>query len=172
MDPAELRRMNFIQPNEFPFETETGLTYDSGDYEAALDKALAMAGYAELRKEQSRLRGEGRYLGVGMSERTWSCAGWDRRRRCRGGGGRWERCGWSGTGKVTVLTGVSPHGQGAETSFAQIAAERMGVGMDDVTVIHGDTAQGVGGDRDVREPVAGGGGHGDGDVAGQGGGRR
>ena len=140
MDPAELRRMNFIQPNEFPFETETGLTYDSGDYEAALDKALAMAGYAELRKEQSRLRGEGRYLGVGMSTYVELCGvgpssslpwgGWEM------GTVRVER-----TGKVTVLTGVSPHGQGAETSFAQIAAERMGVGMDDVTVIHGDTAQ-------------------------------
>ena len=140
MDPVELRRKNFIGAGEFPFDTQTGLVYDSGDYDAALDKALAIVDYDDFRSEQARLREAGRYLGVGFSTYVEICGvgpssalpagGWE------AGTVRVER-----TGKVTVLTGVSPHGQGEETSFAQIAAERLGVGIEDVTVIHGDTAQ-------------------------------
>jgi len=140
MDPAELRRKNFIRADEFPFETTTGAIYDSGDYETSLDKALAVVGYSDLRNEQARLRREGCYLGVGLATYVEICGvgpsssmpagGWEM------GTVRVER-----TGKVTVLTGVSPHGQGEETSFAQIVAERLGVEMDDVTIIHSDTAQ-------------------------------
>ncbi len=140
LDPVALRRKNFIGADEFPFETQTGLVYDSGNYEASLDKALEIVGYDDFRKEQARRREEGRYLGVGFSTYVEICGvgpssalpagGWE------AGTVRVER-----TGKVTVLTGVSPHGQGEETSFAQIAAERLGVGIEDVTVIHGDTAQ-------------------------------
>ena len=139
MDPAELRRKNFPQPEDFPFETPTGLAYDSGDYEAALDKALKMAGYAKLREKQKKLRGEGRYLGVGLSTYVEICGMGPSIALPAGG---WE----SGTvrldftGKVTVLTGISPHGQGEETSFAQIVADELGVPMDDITVAHGDTA--------------------------------
>jgi carbon-monoxide dehydrogenase large subunit len=143
LDPAEIRRRNFIAKEAFPYSTPTGLVYDSGDYNAALDKALQLVNYAALRKEQEELRKQGRYLGIGLSSYIEICglgpsalvppklkAGW------------WE----SGTvridpsGKVTVLTGVSPHGQGQETTFAQLVADELGVPIDDITVVHGDTA--------------------------------
>ncbi|MEK6600481.1 MAG: xanthine dehydrogenase family protein molybdopterin-binding subunit [Candidatus Binatota bacterium] len=139
MDPVEIRRKNFPKPKEFPFKTATGLLYDSGNYQAALDKALKLVGYEKWRREQKKLRKEGRYLGIGLSTYVEICAMGPSAAMPAGG---WE----SGTvrveptGKVTVLTGVSPHGQGQETSFAQIVADEMGVGLDDITVIHGDTA--------------------------------
>ncbi|MEK7210005.1 MAG: xanthine dehydrogenase family protein molybdopterin-binding subunit, partial [Candidatus Binatota bacterium] len=139
MDPVEIRRKNFPKPKEFPFKTATGLLYDSGNYQAALDKALKLVGYEKWRREQKKLRKEGRYLGIGLSTYVEICAMGPSAAMPAGG---WE----SGTvrveptGKVTVLTGVSPHGQGQETSFAQIVADEMGVELDDITVIHGDTA--------------------------------
>jgi aerobic carbon-monoxide dehydrogenase large subunit len=140
MDPAEVRRRNFIDKDAFPFATAGGLTYDSGDYEPAMDMALEKAGYQELRQKQQELRSQGRYLGIGLSTYVEICGigpssmvpagGWE------GGSVRVER-----SGKVTVLTGTSPHGQGGETTFAQIVAEEIGVPIEDVTVVHGDTAQ-------------------------------
>jgi carbon-monoxide dehydrogenase large subunit len=140
MDPAELRRRNFIQPDEFPYPTAAGLLYDSGDYEPALDLALEKAGYQELRRRQQELRAQGRYLGIGIAAYVEICGigpsaivpggGWE------GGTVRLER-----SGKVTVLTGTSPHGQGGETAFSQIVADGIGVPFEDVTVIHGDTGQ-------------------------------
>jgi carbon-monoxide dehydrogenase large subunit len=140
MDPAELRRRNFIEKDAFPYNTAAGLLYDSGDYEPALDLALEKAGYQELRQRQQELRSQGRYLGIGISTYVEICGigpsaivpggGWE------GGTVRIER-----SGKVTVLTGTSPHGQGGETAFAQMVAEEIGVPFDDVTVIHGDTGQ-------------------------------
>ena len=140
MDPAEVRRRNFIEPTAFPYPTAAGLLYDSGNYEPALDLALEKAGYQDLRRRQQELRGQGRYLGIGLSTYVEICGigpsaivpggGWE------GGTVRVER-----TGKVTVLTGTSPHGQGGETAFSQIVADELGVPMEDVTVIHGDTAQ-------------------------------
>jgi aerobic carbon-monoxide dehydrogenase large subunit len=137
-DPAEVRRKNFPGKDEFPFHTATGLDYDSGDYEAALDKAQAIAGYAQLREEQKKARAEGRLIGIGISTYVEICA--------LGPSAAMPAGGWESatvriepTGKVTVLTGASPHGQGQETSFAQIVADELGVSINDVTVIHGDT---------------------------------
>ena len=138
MDPAEVRRKNFPGPTEFPFHTATGLDYDSGNYEAALNKAQEIAGYAKLREEQAKGRQEGRLIGIGVSTYVEICALGPSQAMPAGG---WESATVriEPTGKVTVLTGASPHGQGQETSFAQIAADELGVDLHDVTVIHGDT---------------------------------
>jgi carbon-monoxide dehydrogenase large subunit len=137
-DPAEVRRKNFPGKDEFPFHTATGLDYDSGDYEAALDKAQEIAGYAQLREEQKKARAEGRLIGIGVSTYVEICALGPSQAMPAGG---WESATVriEPTGKVTVLTGASPHGQGQETSFAQIVADELGVSINDVTVIHGDT---------------------------------
>src|SRR5438067_7996051 len=139
IDPAEVRRRNFPKPEEFPFHTATGLFYDSGNYEAALDKAQGMINYAELREEQRRARDEGRIFGIGVSTYVEICALGPSQAMPAGG---WESATVriEPTGKVTILTGASPHGQGQETSFAQIAADELGVDLNDVTVIHGDTS--------------------------------
>jgi carbon-monoxide dehydrogenase large subunit len=138
IDPAEVRRRNFPASNEFPFHTATGLDYDSGNYEAALDKAQGIVGYAALRAEQKKAREEGRLLGIGISTYVEICALGPSQAMPAGG---WESATVriEPTGKVTVLTGASPHGQGQETSFAQIAADELGVDLNDITVIHGDT---------------------------------
>lgn len=138
LDPAEVRRRNFIAPEAFPYTTTTGLTYDSGDYATTMDKALAAADYAGLRAEQARLREQGRYLGIGLSTYVEVCG--------MGPSAAMPAAGWDSatirvepTGSVTVLTGISPHGQGEETTFAQIVADELGVPIDQVSVVHGDT---------------------------------
>jgi carbon-monoxide dehydrogenase large subunit len=138
VDPAEVRRKNFPAPDEFPFHTATGLDYDSGDYATALDKAQKIAGYLKLREEQKAARAAGRLIGIGVSTYVEICALGPSQAMPAGG---WESATVriEPTGKVTVLTGASPHGQGQETSFAQIAADELGVDLNDVTVIHGDT---------------------------------
>jgi carbon-monoxide dehydrogenase large subunit len=138
VDPTVVRRKNFPGANDFPFHTATGLDYDSGDYEAALNKAQEIAGYANLREEQKKARDEGRLIGIGVSTYVEICALGPSQAMPAGG---WESATVriEPTGKVTVLTGASPHGQGQETSFAQIAADELGVHLNDVTVIHGDT---------------------------------
>jgi len=139
MDPAEVRRKNFPAADAFPFHTATGLDYDSGDYEAALDKAQQLIGYSDLRAEQKKARDAGRLIGIGVSTYVEICALGPSQAMPAGG---WESATVriEPTGKVTVMTGASPHGQGQETSFAQIAADELGVHLNDVTVIHGDTA--------------------------------
>ncbi len=146
MDPKEIRFKNFPQPDEFPLEMATGVTYDSGNYQMSFNKALDAVDYASLRTRQAELRGQGRYMGIGIATYAEIC-GMGPSVGVAGGG--WE----SGTvriertGKVTVLTGVSPHGQGQETSFAQIVADEYGISIDDIVVIHGDTGrqpQGIG----------------------------
>jgi carbon-monoxide dehydrogenase large subunit len=134
IDPVKVRQKNFPKPTEFPFKTATGVAYDSGNYQLALNKALKLAGYEKLRRDQKRLRGQGRYLGIGLSTYVEICA--------MGPKGMWEygKVQVDHSGKVTVLTGASPHGQGQETSFAQIVADELGIEPDDITVIHGDTA--------------------------------
>ena len=138
-DPVEVRRKNFPAPSEFPFKTATGLFYDSGNYEGALKKALDIAGYSKLREEQSKARKEGRLMGIGVSTYVEICALGPSQAMPAGG---WESATVriEPTGKVTILTGASPHGQGQETSFAQIAADQLGVSINDVTVVHGDTS--------------------------------
>src|SRR2546421_5355786 len=139
LDPVEVRRRNFPAPEEFPFKTATGLFYDSGDYEAALSKALENAGYERLRQEQKAAREEGRLVGIGVSTYVEICALGPSQAMPAGG---WESATVriEPTGKVTVLTGASPHGQGQETSFAQLPSDELGFNLNDVTVIHGDTS--------------------------------
>ncbi len=139
MDPIELRRKNFPKPEEFPFATACGVVYDSGDYEKALGRAMQIADYQQLREEQKAARAAGRVMGIGVSTYVEICA--------MGPSAAMPAGGWESatvrvepTGKVTVLTGVSPHGQGEETSFAQIVGDMLGVDINDVLVIHGDTA--------------------------------
>jgi carbon-monoxide dehydrogenase large subunit len=146
MDPAEVRRKNFIQPEEFPYDTGVGmLPYDTGNYEPAMDKALDLVGYKDLRAEQERMRqdGSGKQLGIGLSTYVEVCGiapskwmgsqGW--------GAGLFESANVKVhlTGKVIVTTGSMPHGQGHETTFSQIVADKLGVGFDDVQLKFGDT---------------------------------
>ena len=140
LDPVKLRQKNFPKPAEFPFKTATGLVYDSGNYQLALTKALKIAGYEKLRRDQKRLRTRGKYLGIGVSTYVEICAM---------GPGFWEygKVEVEPGGTVNVYSGASPHGQGQKTSFGQIVADQLGVELDDVTVIHGDTklvAKGMG----------------------------
>jgi len=143
MDPAEIRRKNFIPADAFPYETPVALTYDSGNYEPAMDRCLEMLGYGDFRAEQERAREEGRYLGVGFSSYIEACG--LAPSHVVGALGAQAGLYESGTvrvhptGKVTVFTGSHSHGQGHETTFAQVAADALGVGLDDVEIVHGDT---------------------------------
>jgi carbon-monoxide dehydrogenase large subunit len=145
MDPLEVRRKNLIPPFQDGHNVATGLTYDSGNYAGAIDKAVQMADYAGLRRKQADLRGQGRYLGIGMCTYAEICGlGPSQVAGAVGfGGGLWESAivRFHPSGKVNVMLGISPHGQGEQTTFAQIVADQLGVGVDDVTVFHGDTAQ-------------------------------
>ena len=138
LDPADVRRLNFIPPDAFPHKTATGATYDSGNYAQALDKALKIVGYPALREEQRRLRGQGRFMGIGLSTYV-EITGLGAATALPGGNWESATVRVEPTGKVTVLTGSSPHGQGEETTFAQIVSDRLGVSVDDVVVVHGDT---------------------------------
>jgi carbon-monoxide dehydrogenase large subunit len=145
MDPMELRRKNWIKHEEFPFTTVCGLTYDSGNYEAATDKALELIGWDELRAEQKqrRDRKDPVQLGLGISTFTEMCGLAPSRvlGSLAYGAGGWESASvrMLATGKVEVVTGASAHGQGHETAFAQIVADQLGVAWEDVSIIHGDT---------------------------------
>jgi carbon-monoxide dehydrogenase large subunit len=146
MDPGEVRRKNFIQPDDFPYENGLGmLPYDSGNYEPALNRALEMIGYGDFLKEQAEARQQGRLLGIGICSYVEVCGvapskwiglageGW--------GAGLWESANVKVhlTGKVVVTTGSLPHGQGHETTFAQLVADELGVPYEDVLVEHSDT---------------------------------
>jgi carbon-monoxide dehydrogenase large subunit len=146
-DPTELRRKNLIPPftGGAVYQTPVAFAYDSGNYEPALRKALDLARYQDFRKEQAQARQQGRYIGIGVSTYIEACgpapsavAG-----SLGAGAGLWE----SGavrvhpTGAVTVFTGAHSHGQGHETTFAQLVADQLGIPMEQVEVVHGDTAQ-------------------------------
>ena len=132
IDPAELRRRNFIAPDDFPHQTVAGARYDSGEYERALDKVLAAAGYEDLRAEQARRREDvgARQLGIGLSTYV----------ELTGLGVEVGTCTVNEDGTVTVKTGTSPQGQGHETTWAQLVSWTLGVAMDDVRIVHSDTA--------------------------------
>ncbi|MCL4861283.1 MAG: molybdopterin-dependent oxidoreductase, partial [Caldilineaceae bacterium] len=143
MDPIDFRRKNFIQPDEFPYQTPVAMIYDSGDYNRLFDAATQAADYSAMRAAQAAARQEGRLVGIGVA----GCieASGPAPSKIAGALGSavgfWE----SGiirvhpSGKVTVLTGSHAHGQGHETAFAQIVADELGVPMEDVEVVHGDT---------------------------------
>ncbi|RRO17332.1 xanthine dehydrogenase family protein molybdopterin-binding subunit [Saccharopolyspora rhizosphaerae] len=145
VDPMEVRRKNWIAHDEFPYTTVAGLTYDSGNYEAATDKAVDLFGYTALREEQERRRRENDpvQLGIGISTFTEMCGLAPSRvlGSLSYGAGGWEHASirMLPTGKVEVVTGSSPHGQGHVTAWSQIVADRLGVPFEDVEVLHGDT---------------------------------
>ncbi len=145
MDPAEVRRKNFIAPFADGHPVATGVSYDSGDYEPAFDRALEMAGYGEFRKEQEKARSEGRYLGIGLSTYVEICGGAPSHVAVTLGAraGLWESATVrvNPTGTVRVFTGASTHGQGHETTFAQLVSAELGVAMENVEIVHGDTDQ-------------------------------
>jgi carbon-monoxide dehydrogenase large subunit len=148
MDPLELRRKNFIPPFSEAHETPIGVAYDSGNYAGALDKLLEHIDPAQVRQEAEGLRAKGIYRGIGFCTYTEICGNAPSRIVGPGGfglqGGGWESATVRvhATGAVTVYTGTSPHGQGHETGFAQIVADRLGVDPQQVDVIHGDTQTG------------------------------
>ncbi|HJX44320.1 MAG TPA: xanthine dehydrogenase family protein molybdopterin-binding subunit, partial [Geodermatophilus sp.] len=146
MDPLEVRRKNWIGAEEFPFTTVAGLEYDSGDYETATQQALQLIGYDELREEQRRRResNDPVQLGIGFSTFTEMCGLAPSRvlGSLSFGAGGWEHASirMLPTGKVEVVTGSTPHGQGHETAWSQLVADQLGVPFEDVEVLHGDTA--------------------------------
>lgn len=132
MDPTEFRRRNVISPDEFPYETPLGNTYDSGEYKKTLDTALNRIGYDDLRERQEELRKEGRYLGIGLSNYVEAC----------GVGPSVTEGGlirMNPSGEVVAMTGTQDTGQGHATSFAQVVAETLGIPYDDVEIVEGDT---------------------------------
>ncbi|MCY4528670.1 MAG: molybdopterin-dependent oxidoreductase [Chloroflexi bacterium] len=143
IDPVEVRRRNLIEAFEENQDVSTGIVYDSGDYEAALDKAVDHIGYADLREKQAAMRAEGKHIGIGVCSYVEICGLGPSQVAGAVGfqGGLWESAivRFHPTGKVHVMIGSSPHGQGEETTFAQILAGELGVPVDDVDVIHGDT---------------------------------
>ena len=134
MDPAQVRRRNFIAPDQFPFQTKTGALYDSGRYAEALDKVVEASGYADLRKEQQlrRENSDARQLGIGLSTYVEITA-------ADAAAGETAKLEVHDDGAATVYTGSSAHGQGHHTAWAMLVQEELGIPMDQVTVIHGDT---------------------------------
>jgi carbon-monoxide dehydrogenase large subunit len=145
VDPLELRKRNWITHEEFPYTTIATLQYDSGNYEAATAKAVELFGYDDLRKEQAARResGDPVQLGIGISTFTEMCGLAPSRvlGSLAYGAGGWEHAAvrMLPTGKVEVVTGSSAHGQGHETAWSQIVADRLGVPFEDIRVLHGDT---------------------------------
>jgi carbon-monoxide dehydrogenase large subunit len=142
-DPVEVRRINLIPKFDNGHPVATGLSYDSGDYHANLDKALAHVNYDALRREQAEARAKGRYLGIGVCTYVEICGLGPSQVAGAIGfqGGLWESAivRFHPSGKVNVFIGSKPHGQGEETTFAQIVASEVGVDVNDVKVMHGDT---------------------------------
>ena len=139
LDPVEVRLKNMPESTEFPFTTATGLMYDSGNYQAALKKAQDLADWPKLLEERDTARKAGRLFGIGLSTYVEICA-LGPSKIMAAGGWEWACVRIEISGKVTVITGTTPHGQGQETSFAQIAADRLGVPIEDIVVLRGDTA--------------------------------
>lgn len=143
MDPVEVRRKNFIPPDKFPYTTCTGLTYDSGNYAPALEKALGILDYESFRRQQAEARKGGRYLGVGVISYLEICGlGPSQVAGAVGfGGGLYDSAivRVYPTGMVRVYIGAKPQGQGEETTFAQIVAEEFGYPVENIEIVHGDT---------------------------------
>ena len=157
MDPAELRRKNFIRSNQFPYQTQMGAVYDSGDYEKALDAALKASNWKGLIAERDKARKEGRLVGIGLAFYVEVCGLGPSSSLPTGG---WEhgQVTVERDGRITATTGASPHGQGNETTFAQMLADQFSVPFEHVTILHGDTGivkQGIGTFGSRSQAVAG-----------------
>ena len=143
MDPAEFRRQNFVPGDAFPYETPVAMEYDSGDYQKTLDRAMEMLDYEEFRERQKAAREDGRYLGVGLSAYIEACgiAPSELVGELGAQAGLWESSvvRFQPSGTVTVYVGTSGHGQGHDTTYAQIVADKLGVEYDDIEVEEGDT---------------------------------
>jgi carbon-monoxide dehydrogenase large subunit len=143
MDPAEFRRQNFVDPDQFPYESQVAVVYDSGDYEPALDRALEMLDYDDFRERQAAARDEGRYLGVGFSSYIEACglAPSELAGQLGAQAGLWESSllRVHPSGSVTAYVGTSGHGQGHATTYAQIVADELGVPYENVEIVEGDT---------------------------------
>src|SRR5437660_2595451 len=137
-DPAEVRRLNFIKPEQFPYKSPAGGVYDSGNYEAALDKAMQIANYKNLRAEQAQKRAEGKLMGIGLSSYIEAC-GIGPKGSFPVGLYESARVRVEGGGTVMVYTGSSPHGQGEETTFSQLVADEFGIPIENIMIMHGDT---------------------------------
>ena len=146
MDPAELRRRNFIAPDRFPFKTPMGAVYDSGDYAKALDRAIENSGWQEMQRERDAARAEGRLVGLGLAMYVEVC-GIGPSASLPTGGWEHSQVTVERDGRINATTGASPHGQGNETTFAQMLADQFGVPFEHVRIHHGDTGvvkQGIG----------------------------
>lgn len=157
MDPAEVRRRNFIKSNQFPYQTQMGAVYDSGDYDKALDAALKAANWEGLKAERDKMRKEGRLVGLGLAMYVEVCGLGPSSSLPTGG---WEhgQVTVERDGRITATTGASPHGQGNETTFAQMLADQFSVPIDHITILHGDTGivkQGIGTFGSRSQAVAG-----------------
>ena len=144
-DPAELRRRNFIQPDQFPYETPVALTYDTGDYEASLDRALELVDYSRFAARRADSEARGRKRGIGFSSYIEACglAPSQVALSLGAGVGLFESAEVrvNVTGSVTVITGSHSHGQGHETTFAQVVSDQLGIPFENVEVVHGDTGR-------------------------------
>jgi carbon-monoxide dehydrogenase large subunit len=145
IDPAELRRRNFIQANQFPYQTPVALQYDTGNYQASMDAALKLIDYANFPKRREESKRKGKLRGLGFSSYIEACGiapsavvG-----SLGAGVGLWEsaQVRFNATGTVSVLTGSHAHGQGHETTFAQLVADTLGIPMENVDIVHGDTGR-------------------------------
>jgi carbon-monoxide dehydrogenase large subunit len=157
MDPAEVRRRNFIKSNQFPYQTQMGAVYDSGDYDKALDAALKAANWDALKAERDQMRKDGRLVGLGLAMYVEVCGLGPSSSLPTGG---WEhgQVTVERDGRITATTGASPHGQGNETTFAQMLADQFSVPIDHITILHGDTGivkQGIGTFGSRSQAVAG-----------------
>ena len=147
MDVAEIRRKNLIPKDKFPFQTQMGAVYDSGDYEKALDAALKAADWPKLKADRDKAKAEGRLVGIGLAMYVEVCGIGPS--ATMGPTGGWEHAAVTieRDGRITATTGASPHGQGNETTFGQMLSDQFGVPLEHVTILHGDTAvvkQGIG----------------------------
>src|SRR5207302_9939431 len=130
--PAEVRRRNFVAKSEFPFSNAAGTTYDSGDYQASLDRLLELADYSQLRQAQARARRDGRLQGIGIATYVEEAGGFGEDK---------VTAQLEIDGTVTLITGSTPHGQGHQTTWAQLAADAFGISLEQVRVLYGDTDQ-------------------------------
>jgi carbon-monoxide dehydrogenase large subunit len=147
MDPAEIRRRNFVPPDAFPYTNPLGSQYDSGNFGAALEKALKLADYANFEKRRAEAKRRGKLRGIGLSSYIEACgAGPSKIIMAAGGGsGMFENATIrvNPSGSVVVITGTHSHGQGHETTFAQLVSDRLGIPIENVEVVHGDTGRGA-----------------------------